>query len=102
MAAVSQHLEALAKMRQINAGQAAVRRELRDGGRELAASLLREPTCAVKSFRLDRFLIAIPRYGDWRARRALRDADMHPGRISRQVRELTADERHRLAAVIES
>lgn len=95
-------MEALALAQQTKAAQRSVRREIRDGGAEVAARLLREPTDAAGSIRLDRFLGAITRYGPTRSRKALASAGMHPGRLSRRVRELTADERRRLAAVIES
>lgn len=92
-----QCLQALAYGNEVRLAHAAIRREVREGGPQRVAEMLLDPDDAVGSMRLERLLTAMPRYGQVRSDRLLRDAGMVRGRLTRRVRELTTNERERLA-----
>lgn len=95
---MSQHMDALALANKARFAQAALKREIASAPDPVAtvAELLKAPDrCG--SLRLDRLLGAIPRYASRRSEKLLRSVGMAQGRLIREVRELTASERQRLA-----
>lgn len=93
----------LARATEVSVRRAIERREIREyvevngSGRERLAELIEAGDERALPIRLGRLLRMAPRIGDHRARRLLAAAGMHPGRETRRLGELTANERRRLA-----
>lgn len=94
---MSQQMEALAIAQAVRMGQAEVRQSLIAGGVDRAVELLLDPDEVAGSMRLDRFLASLHYYGAYRSMKLLDRAGMHRARLHRRLRELTDQERQRLA-----
>lgn len=106
MTANEQRRAALAIGNSVRTEQAALRREIADagsqGGRILAATILRNPTASQSRMRCGHLVRAIPRFGPARAGKLIRRCGLAPGRFDRTIGDLSPREREAIADHLEN